>query len=105
LALLAEVPVTVAASHRAFEGHFEHEPVLPGVVLLELVAEAIRKALGPDRWLAGVPWLRWRAVVRPGDGLQIRIEGLEAPDEVAFEVRRGSELISNGRLLTARGAP
>jgi 3-hydroxymyristoyl/3-hydroxydecanoyl-(acyl carrier protein) dehydratase len=109
VALLAEVEVKVAASHGGFLGHFPEDPVLPGVVLLDLVASAVRGALGPDRWLSGIPWLRWRAVVRPGDDLRIQLHGAENGDgdEVAFEVRRQRDhaLVSQGTLRIARSAP
>lgn len=106
MALLAEVEVRVAASDRAFDGHFPEDPVLPGVVLLDLVASAVRETLGPDCWLSGVPWLRWRAVVRPGDALRILLHdpGNGGRDEVAFEVRRADELVSHGRLRIAGSA-
>ena len=101
---LAEVRVSVPPTHPAFEGHFPGEPVFPGVALLGLVVSALRERLGQDLRLAAIPSLRWRAVVRPGEVLDIRLTRLRQEDHVGFEVRSGETLVSHGTLVSARAA-
>jgi 3-hydroxymyristoyl/3-hydroxydecanoyl-(acyl carrier protein) dehydratase len=50
----AEARFAVPADHPALPGHFPGRPVVPGVVLLDLAAEAARHAfgLGPLRRIA-----------------------------------------------------
>lgn len=96
---LAEVRLELGASHSAFEGHFPGEPILPGVVLLDLVAGALRVALGAGWRVKALPSVRWRAVVRPGESLQIRILSAERAGHVGFEVKSGETLVSDGTLV------
>lgn len=97
--LVAAVRLTVPEAHPAFEGHFRGDPVLPGVALVDLVLSELRRALGSELWLHAIPALRFRAPVRPGDALVIRLSKLAAPGHVGFEVRSGEALVSQGTLV------
>lgn len=99
---LAEVRVPVHPAHAAFEGHFPGEPIFPGVALLGLVVSALQEKLGYDLRVTAIPSVRWRAVVRPGDVLDVRLTRLEEEDHVAFEVRNGETLVSHGTLVAGR---
>ena len=57
----------VPADHPALAGHFPGAPVVPGVVLLDLVAEAIRKEQGATTLssIAAVKFFRPLAPDRP----------------------------------------
>jgi len=99
---IADVRLPIPASHAAFEGHFPGEPILPGVALLDLVVTALREKLGAEWWVTAIPSVRWRAVVRPGDALQIRLAQLEKEGHVGFEVRSGETLVSHGTLVGER---
>jgi 3-hydroxyacyl-[acyl-carrier-protein] dehydratase len=64
----------IAADHPAYAGHFPGQPILPGVVLLDLALHAI----AAHRNLAGAA-VRIRAAkflspVRPGEALQLHFE-------------------------------
>jgi 3-hydroxymyristoyl/3-hydroxydecanoyl-(acyl carrier protein) dehydratase len=51
--MMHEAALCVAADHPALPGHFPGHPVVPGVVLLELVIEAVESALsGKARGIA-----------------------------------------------------
>ncbi|MHB8808548.1 MAG: 3-hydroxyacyl-ACP dehydratase FabZ [Desulfobulbaceae bacterium] len=66
-----------------FQGHFPGEPVMPGVLLLEGMAQvgallayrSIPEAIGTKLvYFAGLDGVRFRKVVRPGDQVIYRLE-------------------------------
>lgn len=66
-----------------FPGHFPHRPVMPGVLLIEAMAQVAALACvekdGPkmDVAIAGVDGARFRQPVLPGDTLEIMAECLK----------------------------
>lgn len=73
-----------------FQGHFPGRPVMPGVLIIESMAQAggiLSYMTSRDRdpgliyYLAGVDEARFRRPVKPGDALEIRV--------VVEKVRRG----------------
>jgi 3-hydroxyacyl-[acyl-carrier-protein] dehydratase len=73
----------VTANEEFFQGHFPAEPVMPGVLIIEamaqtaiLVGSAGRAAGGRGQLvlLAGVDEARFKAKVVPGDQLKIKVE-------------------------------
>lgn len=84
----------VEPSSRAFQGHFEGEPILPGVAHLVIVRHALRVMGGAT--LRGVPWVRFRRVVRPGDVLDVVVTAPDAEGRVRFDVHVESELAATG---------
>jgi len=94
-----EVRLPVPESHPGFAGHFPGAPVLPGVVQISLVLEALGAEMGAIPTVAQIPSLRFRAPVRPGDVIRLRITGPGADGRVTFEMRRGEALVSNGILV------
>ncbi|WHZ09764.1 MAG: hypothetical protein OJF60_000203 [Burkholderiaceae bacterium] len=85
----------VAADHPAFSGHFPDDPVLPGVVLLDLAQQAIEVGIGHR--LHGLATAKFLRPVRPGDALQLTYTpGAEA---VTFELRCAGQAVANGRFV------
>jgi 3-hydroxymyristoyl/3-hydroxydecanoyl-(acyl carrier protein) dehydratase len=76
----------VEASSRAFRGHFEGEPILPGVAHLVIVGLALRAMGGPLATLVGLPSVRFRQVVRPGDVLDVSVGRPDADGLCRFEM-------------------
>ncbi len=74
-----------------FEGHFPEEPVVPGVILIEALAQLgiifIKKCYPEykDRlfFLAGVNKARFRAPVYPGDVAKLVLEGCDLRRNIA----------------------
>lgn len=71
----------VTANEPFFQGHFPDYPVMPGVLILEALAQAGAIAVlgqeenkGKIGFLAGVDKCRFKHQVKPGDQLQLEIE-------------------------------
>ena len=73
----------VSANEPYFPGHFPHRPVMPGVLILEAMAQAagilVFRTLGskPDEksvyYYAGIDNARFKRPVEPGDQLMIEV--------------------------------
>ena len=78
----AEARFAVPADHPSLPGHFPGRPVVPGVVLLDLAAQAARRAfgLGP---MQRVLRAKFTAPVLPTQEVALRLRR-PAPGRVAF---------------------
>ena len=73
----------VTANEAYFQGHFPGHPVMPGVLILEALAQAggvlaCQSVTAEERiailYLVGVEQSRFREMVRPGDQLKLSVE-------------------------------
>ena len=72
---MTAMPLTIAVDHPAFAGHFPSQPIVPGVVLLDLGMRAIAAHRGPDasvRYRVGNA--KFLSPVGPGEALRIAFE-------------------------------
>lgn len=108
---LAEGLKNVALSEDFFDDHFPRRPVMPGVLILEGIAQLsglLLEAGLEQRYgrtakavLTLIEKTRFRALVRPGDTLLYRTEVSalnDAGGKVRAEARRGTELIATTEL-------
>ncbi|MBM9614976.1 3-hydroxyacyl-ACP dehydratase FabZ [Desulfobulbus rhabdoformis] len=73
-----------------FQGHFPGEPVMPGVLILEAMAQVggilacltDEAMIGRLVYFAGLDKARFRRVVRPGDQLVLKLEMLKQKGKV-----------------------
>jgi len=79
--------VRVETSSRAFAGHFEGQPILPGVAHLVIVRHALRAMEGASAMVRALPSVRFRHVVRPGDVLEVSVTRPDADGHCRFEVK------------------
>jgi 3-hydroxymyristoyl/3-hydroxydecanoyl-(acyl carrier protein) dehydratase len=93
-----EFDVHVPPNLLYFDGHFDTDPILAGVVQLEvLVARQIASMwpeLGP---IQRITRLRFRRPIRPGEDLRLTVER-PSPDRVDFEIHVGDRSCSSGTL-------
>lgn len=82
----------VEAGHPSLPGHFPGAPLVPGVLLLEQVALALRQ--WRDERLARVIEAKFVAPLLPGEPAQVVLG--EDRGRLRFEIRRGSELLARG---------
>jgi 3-hydroxyacyl-[acyl-carrier-protein] dehydratase len=73
----------VSANEAYFQGHFPGHPVMPGVLIIEALAQAggvlaYESATAEERvwilYLVGIEETRFKQTVRPGDQLILRVE-------------------------------
>jgi 3-hydroxyacyl-[acyl-carrier-protein] dehydratase len=73
----------VSINEAHFQGHFPGHPVMPGVLILEALAQAggllaYETAAAEERisilYLVGIEESRFKQIVRPGDQLTLRVE-------------------------------
>jgi 3-hydroxyacyl-[acyl-carrier-protein] dehydratase len=96
----------IAASHPSLAGHFPGNPIVPGVVLLEAVAHALREAVGAGARVTALPSVKFVRPVRPEQAVEIVVR-TEAPagsttaSAVAgarFEILAANEVVASGRM-------
>ena len=75
---------TVTINEPFFQGHFPHEPVMPGVLIVEAMAQAGAVALlslpdfrGKTAYFGGLDKAKFRKKVTPGDTLILEVEILK----------------------------
>lgn len=88
----------VAHDHPALPGHFPGRPVVPGVLVLERVLDAIEVAHGPLGALR-LPQVKFVQPLLPGETADIALEG-EAP-RWRFRVTRDGAAIASGEVVVA----
>lgn len=97
------VPLSIAADHPAFAGHFPGQPLLPGAALLAEVLEALLDEPLLAARVGTAPRLgaaKFLAPVRPGARLTIQLD--DGPRSVRFEVREGARVVASGQFEDAR---
>lgn len=86
----------VDASHPSLPGHFPGNPIVPGVVLLDRVVEAIEAAHGPLGPLR-LPQVKFLQPLRPGEAARVELAG--AAPRWTFRVVRGDALLVSGDVV------
>ena len=64
---------SIPANHPSLPGHFPGRPVVPGVVLLDLILDAAAQAC-PGWRVAGLPTVKFLRPVLPGQEVVIRLQ-------------------------------
>ena len=102
----------VTVNEEFFDGHFPGMPVMPGVLMLEAMAQVsgilgfiTEEKLPADGFIylfAGVDKLRFKRRVIPGDTLTISAEIIAAKQKIykfACQVRVGDELAASAEIM------
>ena len=80
-----------------FEGHFPGNPILPGVAQLALVLDALSQESDAELALTGIPFVRLRQLVRPGDRLRLTAEP-RSNATWRFAITCAGTTVTNGEL-------
>ncbi|MDI9238296.1 polyketide synthase dehydratase domain-containing protein [Lysobacter sp. LF1] len=92
----------IPADHPCLPGHFPGRPVVPGVVLLERVVEAIEAVHGPLEGLR-LPQVKFLQPLLPGQPARVELDG-EAP-RWRFRVLREDTVLASGEVVASRETP
>jgi len=87
---------TIPADHPSLPGHFPGRPLVPGVMLLERVLEAIEATHGALDGLR-LPQVKFLQPLLPGETARIELDG-DWP-RWRFRVLRGATLLASGEVL------
>jgi 3-hydroxymyristoyl/3-hydroxydecanoyl-(acyl carrier protein) dehydratase len=88
---------TVPSDHPCLPGHFPGQPVVPGVVVLDHVLQALETQRGHVRGGLRMPQVKFVQPLLPGEQAQIVLEG--AAPKWKFRVQREDTLLASGELL------
>lgn len=99
-----------------FNGHFPQRPVMPGVLIIEALAQVsgmlifktVNKLHSKDFWfyLAGIDNARFKRIVEPGDQLILKVETLKSKRDIwKFKATATVEgqLVCSAEIINARG--
>jgi 3-hydroxyacyl-[acyl-carrier-protein] dehydratase len=89
--------VTISAGHPSLAGHYPGHPVVPGVVMLGEIMDAIREMVKECIEFVGIPSAKFMAPLRPGEPLAIRLDQ-QGDGDTEFRCTTGSQLIASGCL-------
>ncbi len=89
----------VPHDHPALPGHFPGHPVVPGVVVLDHVLDAVEAAHGPLGGALRLPQVKFVQPLLPGQPARIELDGT-AP-RWKFRVLRADTLLASGEVVQA----
>jgi 3-hydroxyacyl-[acyl-carrier-protein] dehydratase len=89
--------VTIGVDHPSLAGHFTGRPVVPGVVMLGEIMNAIREMREEHIEFVGMPSAKFLSPLNPGEPLTIRIDK-QGNDAMEFTCTTGPRLIASGCL-------
>lgn len=90
-------PMTIAADHPAYAGHFPKMPILPGAVLLDEAMRLIESDLALDLTEWQLTAAKFLETVRPGDALEVE-HTTAASGTVRFAIRAANRPALSGTL-------
>jgi len=98
-----------------FQGHFPGEPIMPGVLIIEALAQTgavlaftlVSDFRGKPIYFMGMDKVRFRKPVRPGDQLILKLKILKRRGptfKMSAEAFVGEQLVAEAELLATIGA-
>ena len=101
----------VSAGEPFFQGHFPGNPVMPGVLILEALAQvgactilSLDEYRGRIAYFAGIDGVKFRRMVLPGDSLRLEVELIKMTGRFGKASGRAlveGELVAEGEFMFA----
>jgi 3-hydroxyacyl-[acyl-carrier-protein] dehydratase len=92
----------IAAEHPSLPGHFPGRPIVPGVVLLDRVLDAVEALHGPVGALR-LPQVKFLQPLLPGEAARVELDAAADAPRWRFRVLRGDTVLASGEIV-AEGA-
>lgn len=93
---------TIQPDHPSLPGHFPGNPVVPGVVVMDRVLDAIETECGVHVGALRLPQVKFMQPLLPGQAAVVSLEG--AAPKWRFRVHHGERLIACGEVVLASEA-
>lgn len=96
--------IAVPREHPSYAGHFPNQPIVPGVLLLELILVEIEASIGIPIRLLEIPNTKFQRPVTPEETIDVvvRIEDEHAPQlQARFQVACNGAPVAAGRFVFA----
>ena len=101
----------VTINESFFQGHFPEYPVMPGVLIVEALAQVgacsilvLDEYKGKIAFFAGIDRVRFRGQVKPGDVLQLEVEMTRLRGKMGkgnAVARVGDKVVADGEIMFA----
>ncbi len=86
-------------------GHFPGLPVVPAVVQIQWAMDATERLAGRAPMLRRLEALKFKAIIRPGQLVEVRVELSAVGDAVHFRIGDGDRVFSTGRCVLSQPVP
>ena len=96
---VANLDYRIAADHPSLPGQYPGRPVVPAVVLLERVLEAIETAGGVELGALRLPQIKFLRPLLPEQTARIEVRAQDG--HWRFRIVRGDETIASGEVAAA----
>jgi 3-hydroxymyristoyl/3-hydroxydecanoyl-(acyl carrier protein) dehydratase len=93
--------VIIPETHPSLPGHFPDNPIVPGVVILNEVMEAVRETSSTPISFLGLPTAKFLSPLRPGEALAIQIDE-DSAGITSFLCTVGTRVVASGSLSHER---
>jgi 3-hydroxyacyl-[acyl-carrier-protein] dehydratase len=90
---------TVTSGHPCIAGHFPGDPIVPAVVLLDLVFAALKEARPDVGSLRGIKVAKFMRPVRPDEEVRVSLRVSNTEPAMRFECRTHAGVVAAGVML------
>ena len=97
------LPLTIAADHPAYAGHFPGQPILPGVVLLDTAMHALAGVQGNPAASGQIKSAKFLSPVLPGEPLTLYYTA-SAGGGFRFDIRCYTRTVASGAVDFAQAS-
>jgi 3-hydroxymyristoyl/3-hydroxydecanoyl-(acyl carrier protein) dehydratase len=91
------VQFTIPSEHPSLPGHFPGNPVVPGVVVLDRVLDAVEAEAGLPVGALRLPQVKFMQPLLPGQPATVSVDGVST--KWRFRVHHGERLIASGEVV------
>ncbi len=104
-----QATINLISDHAIFSGHFPGQPVLPGVCMMEMVAEVMGVYLNSSFRISGGPLIKFLRMIDPGINPLINLEIKYHPSSLSIttngKIFSGSEVFMKFQLSLVNEPP